>query len=259
VSVFEEFGLSDGTTVYTEYCGVFGEGRYRTDVISNSAEAEVFARHEAPIPPRLSSAAWNGHHVLVAKTSPFQTEYSVCMLDDLNTRLEDLAWLGVPLVQRRSATPRTAYDGVKILSESKTGSIHTVRFQPNRNPPGSATATFVIDSAKGWSLTSYEIESRREGITWTLKGEIVPQRYGDTWYPGWFRYEQWKDGTLDWYREYTITEAEFEASVPESEFTFEGIGAPAGAMILSYSRELSHGRWTGSKVEPLRATQKQRK
>jgi hypothetical protein len=244
------------TTLVRDETGTFLDGRYRLDVHWYSGVDHVYEAFGATAPDPVAIMIWDGRHVLCRSLPGLRTsDWSVWPVDRTELPLYNARALGIPLLLSPQTDLDAPFRNAEIVSVSRDGQAFIVTVKPDRSRDGCAlatncTAALTIDPARGWSITSYVVQEDAYGSHWTLKGESQVARFGEVWFPIWHRHEQYRDGALDWTREYAIVDAEFNAAASPREFTWRGTGIMPGALIISYVPGQEALTWNGAEAVP---------
>jgi hypothetical protein len=255
VRVYQVWDLGDAV-IERDETGYFDDEHYRLDIHSHSEFARAYERRGLSMPDPFAVLIWDGQHVLRARADFHSTQYTLRSIRRTGLPFYNVRRLGIPLVTSPQTDLRCGYRDAKVPSVSREGSLFTLVFECNRVVGDGtvrvtdSTVTFTIDSSKDWSLISYLVEERAWGHRWMLKGQSVPAKFGDVWFPAWHRHEQWRDGVFDWAREYHVLEAEFNKPLPADTFSWKATGIPLGCPIVNHVGG-THLRWTGSEAVPL--------
>lgn len=254
VRVYQAWDLGH-RVIEREETGYFNEERYRLDIHWHSGFAPIYEARGRDMPDPFATLIWNGKHVLQASAGLTTTRRSVHSINEIGIRSYNVRRLGIPLVRAPDTDLRVGFRGADVVGLGIKSGLVTVVVRPTRKAGERVLATnssakITIDPSKGWSIVSYVIEEDASGIHWTLKGESSPAKFGDVWFPVWHRHEQYRDGALDWAREYHVLEAEFNKPLGADTFSWKATGIRRGCPIVSYVAGENHLRWNGSEAVP---------
>ena len=230
------------TTYFNQKC-------YRVDIHHHSEYVKIFEIRDLQIPEIFAMLIWDGNHVLRFSANLSNKDWSLRSANRTEYPFYNVRSLGIPLVRHPQTDFRAAYRDVAVNVISRDTPLLIVEFSPRRSSKVSnATATFTIDTSQGWTIVAYTIEEDSEGFHWTLKGESIPACFDGKWFPAWHRHEQYRDGVLDWAREYHVISAEFNKPLDDDTFTWKATDIPLGRTIVSHVLGYPNLRWNGDKA-----------
>jgi len=255
VLVHQNWDLGHGVMIERLETGYFDTDRYRLDIRWDSGFLRFYEVRQAPTPDLFAVLIWNGRHVLRRWAGAHTTEFSLRPIRETEFPFYNVRLLGIPLVLSAETDPRQPYRGAEVVSVRQEGDLFALGLKLNRDlgdgvARRNTSMSMTVDASKGWSIVGYALEEDAWGIHWSLRGESIPANYDGVWFPQWHRHEQYRNGQLDWAREYQVLEADFNIPLDPDLFTWKGTGIPRGQTIISYAADAEHMVWDGSEAIP---------
>ncbi len=200
--------------------------------------------------------AWDGKTMVRAAPGFGSFAFVIQDADSLQFGELDARWLGIPLVDPASADPAAPFAGAQLLSCEQVADETRLELRLNRaladKQPIDSIYTLVFDHSKGGALVRYSLDEAYNGSQWHVAGEAIIGQFGSSWYPEWFRREQYRNGQFEFALEYHVLAADFDTPVSESSFTAGGLGARRGEAVASQVSGVGTQVWNGAALEPYK-------
>ncbi|HMQ15057.1 MAG TPA: hypothetical protein PKC49_03705 [Phycisphaerae bacterium] len=264
VTVTERFWVAEGN-VQTVTCweGYFDEGRFRLAFDDVGARRRGITERRPGFTGPIAVFTWDGRHILreLHHHGDIRTTYTVHRLKEAGWTTPNPRWLGLPgTIPRTPTLEQLMRADHPVSGVVKTGSVYRVAFKENveRWKRDGLTdlvdshAALLIDSARGWSVVGFELTRQHAGgLNFRIRADIDVAETNGVWFPTHVQRVQFRNTTVDWVREETITLHEANNPLDESLFTWKGTGIPRHQEIISYATGVPHARWDGAKAVPI--------
>lgn len=233
VLVQQVYTSDSGATTASVERFAFQQSRFRHDILSHEAHDAIYQRMFREPPSNAEPAAlrvWEPAAVrerLRIGRNAYQNRAApdASLIPVVNGRQ-----LGFPAGPGNPNDIARGLHGAAVTAYSSTGSLHTLTLTS-----GADSLRITADEVRGWQVVAYHLTRvHADGDVYENHATVIPQQYGDYWYPAYVLREQYANGRLDFSREYTVLEADLGVAVPDREFTWEGLGVRPGEAISSY-------------------------